>query len=184
MNPIFLSALTSHGGPGTPIRTAAGTIPAHVHPPADSFPQDTIASVFPSASPELKPVQVRVASAAPNSSSIGAFFGNLFGSKRDNMSANVRESSVTQPVQTKSQAAPTPSSAATAQTKATATTQRVPEGQHTTDSKKLATTSPPQQGSSAEPPPDAGGARTTNLLIGAVPTVPAGGFENRFGPWH
>jgi hypothetical protein len=82
MNPIFLSALTSHGGPGTAIRTASGTIPAHVHPPADSFPQGTIASVFGIASPEVKPVQVRVASAAPNSSSIGAFFGNLFGSKR------------------------------------------------------------------------------------------------------
>src|SRR6202047_659856 len=39
MNPTFVSALKSHGGPGTPIRTAAGTIPAHVHPPADSFPQ-------------------------------------------------------------------------------------------------------------------------------------------------
>src|SRR5436190_11639377 len=27
MNPIFLSALRSHGGPGTAIRTASGTIP-------------------------------------------------------------------------------------------------------------------------------------------------------------
>jgi hypothetical protein len=185
MNPTFLSALRSQGGPGTAIRTASGTIPAHVHPPADSFPQSTSASVFAIAFPEVKPVQVRVASAAPDSSSIGAFFGNLLGSKRDNTSAYVRESSVTQPVQTKSQAAPTPPSAAPAQTKATTTTQRVPEAQHTTDSKKLATTkpqaSPPQQGPSAESPPDAGGAHTTNLLIGAVPTLPAGGFKNRFG---
>jgi hypothetical protein len=77
---------------------------------------------------------------------------------------------------------------APAQPKATATTQRVPEAQRTTDNKKLATThpqaSPPQQEPNAEPPPDAGGARTTNLLIGAAPTVPAGGFENRFGPRH
>jgi murein L,D-transpeptidase YafK len=153
MNPTFLSALRSHGGPGTAIRTASGTIPAHVHPPADSFPQGTSASVFAIASPEVKPVQVRVASAAPSSNSIGAFFGNLLGSKRDNTSANVRESSVTQPVQTKSQAAPTKPQA-----------------------------SAPQQ--EREPPPDAGGARTTNLLIGAAPTVPAGGFENRFGPSH
>jgi hypothetical protein len=145
-------------------------------------PQDTIASVFAIASPEAKPVRVQVASAAPSSSSIGGFFGNLFGSKHDNTNSNVRESSVTQPVQTKSQAAPTAPSAAPAQTKATATAQRAPEAQRTTDSKKLANTkpqaSPPQQDPS---PPDAGGARTTNVLIGAVPTVPAGGFQNRFG---
>ena len=87
MNPTFVSALKSHGGPGTPIRTASGTIPAHVHPPADSFPQGRIASVFAITSAEAKPEQVRVASAAPSSSSIGAFFGNLLGSKRDNPSA-------------------------------------------------------------------------------------------------
>jgi hypothetical protein len=188
MNPTFLSALRSHGGPGTDIRTASGTIPARVHPPADSFPQGTSASVFAIASPEVKSVKVHVASAAPNSSSIGAFFGNLFGSKPDNPSPNVLESSVTHPVQTKSQAAPTAPRAASAQTKAIAATQGAPEVQRTTDSKKLATTkpqaSPPQQEPSAEPPPDAGGARTTNLLIGAVPTVPSGGFQNRSGAWH
>jgi len=184
MNSTFLSALRSHGGPGTAIRTASGTIPAHVHPPADSFLQGIGASVFAIPSPEVKPAQVRVASAAPNSSSIGAFFGNLLGSKRDNTSVNVRESSVTQPVQTKSQATPTAPRAIPAQTKATATTQGAPEAQRSTESTKLAITkpqaSPSQQEPSAEPPPDAGGARTTNLLIGAVPTVPAGSFQNRF----
>jgi hypothetical protein len=33
MNPIFLEALRSHGGPGATIRTASGTIPAYVKPP-------------------------------------------------------------------------------------------------------------------------------------------------------
>src|ERR1700730_18471204 len=60
-------------------------------------------------------------------------------------------------------------------------TEGTPEVQRTTASKDLATSntqaSPPQQEPSAKPPPDAGGARTTNLLIGAVPTVPAGGFQ-------
>jgi hypothetical protein len=59
-------------------------------------------------------------------------------SKRDNTSANVRESSVTQ--QPKSQAAPIAPSAASGQTQATATTKGTPEAQRTTDSKKLATT--------------------------------------------
>ena len=181
MNPVFVSALRSNGGPGTAIRTASGTIPARVHPPSDALPQGTIASIFGMGSPEVKSVEVRVASATPSSSSIGAFFGNLFGSKRDNTSANVRESSVTQ--QPKSQAAPIAPSAASGQTQATATTKGMPEAQRTTDSKKLATTNSrgaaPQQEPGAEQPPDAGAAPTTNLLIGAVPTVRAGRFENR-----
>jgi murein L,D-transpeptidase YafK len=188
MNPTFVSALRSHGGPGTAIRTASGTIPARVHPPADSFPQATSAGIFSFASAEVKPVKVSVASTAPNSSSIEAFFGNLFGSKRDNESANVRESPVTKPAQAKSQAAPTASSAVLAQTKITSTTLGRSEAQRTMDSKKLVSakpqTSTPQQQPSAEPPSDAGEARTTNLLIGAVPTVSAGGFQNRFGSWH
>ena len=176
MNPVFVSALRTNGGPGTDIRTASGTIPARVHPPSDTLPQSTIASIFGIGSPEVKSVEVHVASAAPSSSGIGAFFGNLFGSKQDNTSANAGESSVAQPVQTKSQAAPT--SAAPGQTKAT-TTKGTPEAQRN-DSKRLATTkpqaSPQQQEPSTEPPPDAGASRTTNLLTGALPTVPAGAF--------
>jgi murein L,D-transpeptidase YafK len=159
MNPTFISALRAHGGPGTAIRTASGTIPAHVHPPADSFPQSTIASMFAAVAPEVKPLQVRVASAAPGSSTIGLFFGNLFGSKRDSTSA------------------------APAQSQAAATAKGTPETERATGSKKLLVTksqgAPPQQELSAGQSPDAGAARTTNLLIGAVPTVPVGRFDNR-----
>jgi murein L,D-transpeptidase YafK len=169
MNSVFLSALKSNGGPGAAIRTASGTIPARVHPPADAYPQATVASVFAIASPEAKSVQVRVASAAPNSSGISSFFGNLFGSKRDSTGPNARESSMAQSVQAKTQAPATGLSAAPAQTKPTTTTKETREAQRTTD---------------AEPPPNSGGARTTNLLVGAVPTLPAGAFENRFGAWH
>jgi murein L,D-transpeptidase YafK len=154
MNPVFLSALKSNGGPGAAIRTASGTIPARVHPPADAYPQATIASVFAIASREAKPVQVRVASAAPSSSGIGAFFGNLFGSKRDSTNPNV-----TQSVQAKSQA---PATSLRAAATPTTTTKETREAPRTTD---------------PEPPPDAGGARTTNLLVGAVPTLPTGGFQ-------
>jgi hypothetical protein len=117
------------------------------------------------------------------SSGIRALFGNLFGSKRHNTNPNVRESSVTQHVQAKSQAAATKPSSVPAQSKAA-----TPEAPRTTDAKKPGTTKPqspsPQQEPSAEPPADAGGARTTNFLVGAVPTVPAGAFDNRFGAWH
>ena len=169
MNPIFLSALRSHGGPGTAIRTASGTIPAHVQPPADPLSQGTSPNVFVIPSPEPKTVQVRVASAVP--SGIAAFFGQLFGSEPDNPTANVRESSLTQPAQTNSQAADTTPSVARAQTKAITTTRETPEARRT-------------QGPSAEPPPAGGGARTTNLLIGALPIVPAGTFETRFRARH
>jgi murein L,D-transpeptidase YafK len=183
MNPSFLSALRSNGGPGTAIRTASGTIPANVRPPAD--PQGSIAALFAIGSPEVKTAEVRVASAAPSSSSIGAFFGNLFGFKRDDTSANNPENSVTKPLQPKSQAAPT---AAPRKTEATATIKVKPEAARATDSTKQATTktqaSPSQREPSVEPPPDAESARTSGLLIGAVPMVPAGGFENRFGAWH
>jgi murein L,D-transpeptidase YafK len=171
MNSTFLAALRSNGGPGTAIPTPSGTIPPHVRPPADSFSQGTSATAFAIPSPEPKTVQVRVASAAP--SSIGAFFGQLFGSKRDNPTANVRESWLTQRAQTKSQVADAAPSAARAQTKATVVSRETLEAQRT-------------QEPSAPPPPDLDpkGARTTNLLIGAVPIVPAGSFENRFGAWH
>src|SRR5262249_50555299 len=144
------------------------------HPPAD--PQGTISSIFAIASAEAKPVQVRVASSAPDWSGMGAFFGNLFGSKRDNTSPSVRESSGAQPVKEKKiQAALIRPGAVPAQTKVTVASQGTLEAQRTTDA------SIAQKEGSAELPADAGGARATNLLTGAVPTVPAGGFQNRFG---
>jgi murein L,D-transpeptidase YafK len=192
MNPTFLSALQAHGGPGTAIRTASGTIPARVNPPAGPLPQDTGATVFAIASSAVKPVKVHVASAAPSSSSIAAFFGNLFGSKSDSSksdssksdstSSNGRESSATQAKQTKPQAPTLPSAARTQTATTTTPIEESPEAQLTPDSKARAANnrqdSPPQQGASGGPP-DAGAARTTDLLIGAVPAVPAGSFQNR-----
>jgi murein L,D-transpeptidase YafK len=165
MNSAFLSALRSHGGPGTAIRTAAGTIPANVHPPGDTFPQGTSSNFFSTASAEVKPVQVRVASGASDWSSMGAFFGNLFGSRRDNTSPGLRENS-TQPIQNKPQAASIVSRPVPAHIKVTAATQGKVEPQRTTEVSTKSQASPPQQGSRPE------GARITNLLTGAVPAVP------------
>jgi hypothetical protein len=90
-------------------------------------------------------------------SGIGAFFGNLFGPKRDSASPNMRKSSVTQSVQPKSQPPASRTSGVPARTKATAAAKETPEVPRTAN---------------MEPPPDTGGTRT-NLLVGAVPTVPA-----------
>jgi murein L,D-transpeptidase YafK len=51
MNQIFLAAVRSHGGPGTAIRTASGTIPAHVKPPGEPI-QDATGSLLGLASTE------------------------------------------------------------------------------------------------------------------------------------
>ena len=168
MNVTFLSALRAHGGPGTDIRTASGTIPARARPPADG----TIATLFGITSPEVKPVPVRVASAAPSSGTVGAFFGNLFGSKRDNTNANVLE--VTQPIQTKSRAV---ASATPVQTKAIAITRPTPDVQHATNPQASAQQQEPR---AAPPLPNAEGVGTTVLLKGAAPTLPVGGFEHQF----
>jgi murein L,D-transpeptidase YafK len=73
MNPTFLAAVKSHGGPGAPIKTALGTIPAHVNPPAETSAETpSLASIMSLASAESRPApapaprsSVQVASAAP-----------------------------------------------------------------------------------------------------------------------
>ena len=75
MNPIFLEALRSNGGPGATIRTASGTIPAHVKPPAEPA-QTATGSVLNLASAESSPLF------APRSSAQVASAG---GSGSDNM---------------------------------------------------------------------------------------------------
>jgi hypothetical protein len=162
MNPTFLSAVRSHGGPGATIRTAAGTIPAHVNPPAE-----TTASTMSLASWESRPAQVQVASAAP-SSGVGGFFGNLFGSKPSG-DARPAQQTVASP-QTKPQPAPATAKPAAADSKTAKVIMAKPQS------------STARQETGGEP--EAKGSSTPSLLNGAAPTVPAGGFENRFGAWR
>ena len=93
MNPIFLAAVRSRGGPGAPIRTAAGTIPAHVSPPAEPA-ETTTGSLVGLASTEARPVpQVQVAS-ADSSGGIGSLVVSLFGSKSEGEARAARDTSV------------------------------------------------------------------------------------------
>jgi murein L,D-transpeptidase YafK len=180
MNPTFLSAVRSHGGPGATIRTASGTIPAHVNPPAGSL-ESTTGSTFSLASSESKPSQVQVASAAPSTGGIGGFFSNLFGPGRESPSVDAHGTPATAPPQAKQQPAKP------AQTAAAGNPRSKPETPPA-DGKtaKVATDkpqpSPPRQEESVEA--QAKPASTTSTLSGAAPTVPAGGFENRFGAWR
>jgi murein L,D-transpeptidase YafK len=184
MNQTFLSAVKSHGGPGATIRTAAGTIPPHVNPPGESSETPT-GSTMSLASAESKPVSaprstVQVASAGPvGSSGIGGFFSNLFGSKGEEQSAELRGS---QPVGTpKSKSAPSKPTQTAAANGAIR-----PKSEPETKTANAAATkpqaSPPKQHASAEPQgkPDS----INGLLNGAAPTMPSGGFDNRFGAWR
>jgi murein L,D-transpeptidase YafK len=167
MNRTFLSAVRSQGGPGATIRTSAGTIPAHVNPPSEGRDGST-GSTFSLASSE----QVQVASAS--SGGFGGFFSNLFGPKRESQSSDSRPA---QAPQAKSQPAKP----------ATTTAQAKPDAQRA-DAKKVAMAKPQPAAAparqDASPNEEAKPASAPNLLNGAAPTVPTGGFENRFGAWH
>jgi hypothetical protein len=166
MNLTYVAALRSNGGPGTPILTASGTIPAHVRPPADWLPQqDTRPGVFVIPSPEPKTVQIRVASTVPGS--MNAFLAHLFGPRRDNPIADLHESSLTQPAETKPQGADTAAATGRVQVKTIVVNRQTSEVLRT-------------QEASAVPLAGGGGARR-NPLIGALPVVPAGSFGKRSG---
>jgi murein L,D-transpeptidase YafK len=183
MNPTFLAAVKSHGGPGAPIKTALGTIPAHVNPPAEgpaespSFPSImSLASAdsrpAPAPAPAAPRSSVQVASAS--SGGVGSFFSGLFGSKSE-------DQATPQPAETSSSAKSKAKPAASA-SKPTATAAARPKSDpqpatKTADAAPKA--SPPKQETNAPPANN-----TANMLSGAAPTVPSGGFDSRFGAWQ
>jgi hypothetical protein len=181
MNATFLAAVKSHGGPGAPIKTALGTIPAHVNPPAEgpaespSFP-----SIMSLASSDSRPApapaprsSVQVASAT--SGGVGSFFSGLFGSKNEDQAAATQAS---QPAASASSNAKKP--AAGHKANATAVARPKSEPQPATKTADAApNASPPKQETNA-PPANS----KANVLSGAAPTVPSGGFDNRFGAWQ
>ena len=188
MNPTFLSAVKSSGGPGTTIRTASGTIPAHVNPPGEAA-VNTTGSTMSLASSESKPVapsksNVQVASAATGGGGgVGGFFSNLFGSKREDEGSERRQAASTSASATKSKSAPTT-------TKSVASTtpraKSEPQSAASVTAKPQAPpskppASPPRQETEPQSKP---AATASNVLSGAAPTVPSGGFEGRFGAWR
>jgi hypothetical protein len=119
---------------------------------------------------------VQVASATPASSGgVGGFFSNLFGSKAEDQGA---ASASTQPTQTSNskRAGAKPGQSA-------ARPKPEPQPAETkTVSNSAAKASAPKQETSGEPQRNT--ASATGVLSGAAPTVPSGGFDNRFGAWN
>jgi murein L,D-transpeptidase YafK len=189
MNPTFLSAVKMHS-PGSVIRTASGTIPAHVNPPEE--PASTTGSFLSLASADSRPASaprasssssssssVQVASAGSGSSSIGGFFSNLFGSsKSDEPAAEPKAPTASAP---KSK----PAAAKQVQTASATTTKPKSEPPKLASSASKPASPPPTQSASAiDPAPTASASANSGVLSGAAPTVPSGGFENRFGAWR
>jgi murein L,D-transpeptidase YafK len=178
MNPTFLTAMKLNGAPGVAIRTAAGTVPNHVSPPAEASTGNT----FSFASVESTPVSaprssVQVASAAPSSSGgIGSFFSNLFGSKD--------RGQATPEAAPKAKAAP----ASATQTAAASKPKTEPRQPAETKTASAAQTKPqavpPSRQESDADPQSSKPTAVTDLLNGAAPTVPSGGFDGRFGVWR
>jgi len=155
MNATFLAALKANGGPGSDIRTASGTIPGHVHPPAEPSPGFSAASLFGFTSPAPKPAQVQQVQIASVPNSEGKVLGRL-----EPTAATAKRSQTAAAGPPVAAAVPKPA-----------------------DSKRMAVANPQpaylQKTASAEP--DARPVTTGSLLSGAAPTVPAGSFDNRFG---
>jgi len=179
MNPTFMAAVKSHGGPGNVIHTASGTIPPHVNPPGFELEAPTGSSMS-LASSESKPapapaprssVQVASATSAP-----GGFFGSLFGSRSEEPPAPAPEASAPK---TKPAAATKPAHSAGAI--------RPKSEPQPANTKTAGTVWPkppavaPRQEAEASKPESK---PESSLLNGAAPTVPTGGFENRFGAWR
>jgi murein L,D-transpeptidase YafK len=185
MNPTFLAAVKSHGGPGAPIKTALGTIPAHVNPPAEtSADTSSIPSIMSLASAESRPApapaprsSVQVASAG-SSGGIGGFFGSLFGSKSEDQDTAARAQPTERPAPKSKPASaskPTQTASATARAKSES-------------SKSEASKSEPQAAetktAAAQPAPAKPDANAPSLLTGAARTMPSGSFDSRFGAWQ
>jgi murein L,D-transpeptidase YafK len=179
MNATFLAAVRANGGPGSDIRTASGTIPGHVRPPAEASPGFSTASLFSFAPAAPRPAPAQVASAGSNSGALGS----LFGSSREAQSAEPRGTAAKPP---NVRAEPAATTAKRGQTAAPGSTPSTADTK-AADS-KIATTRPQaslmQKTASAEPearPISTSSPSTSSLLGGAAPTVPAGSFDNRFG---
>jgi murein L,D-transpeptidase YafK len=195
MNPVFLSAVKSHGGPGSEIKTAYGTIPAHANPPAE--PETTTGSFgfLSLASSDSKPApapksnsNVQVASAAPASSGgIGGFFSNLFGSKGDDQSAETKPPPIVGTPKTKPAAKPasTAVAVAVAKPKIDSKSEPRPAETKTANAAPVApkpTAAAPRQEANAEAESKPAG--NNGLMNGAAPTVSSDAFGGRFGAWH
>jgi murein L,D-transpeptidase YafK len=177
MNATFLAAARAH--PGATVRTASGTIPSHVNPPAEGYSEAPTGSTMSLASSESRSASVQMASASSGPSGLAGLFGNWFGSKPENQKPEARAQQ--QPAEAAAAKAK-PASAA----KPTHVAKVKPENAGAGEAKNAGSAAKPaaanEEAKEANAEPKA--ASGSGVLTGAAPTVPAGAFEGRFGSWR
>ena len=193
MNPTFLAAVKNNGGPGgndqdggrhhPGPRQSAGRAEKRDHRKHALWRQPLCRHAEPrlhrieagrrAALVNVTTSSVQVASASPSSGGIGGFFSNLFGSKSEEQAAAPSKPEASAP-KSKPAAKPAPTAVAA---KAKSEPQKSEPQLASAASKPV----PMRQEASAAPSkPES----INDLLTGAAPTVPPGGFENRFGAWR
>ncbi|MCC6780130.1 MAG: murein L,D-transpeptidase [Hyphomicrobiales bacterium] len=191
MNATFLAAVKQHGGGGATIRTASGTIPPHVNPPAES--RDTTGSTFPGgfglASAESRPAAaptVQVASATGGG--ISGFFSNLFGSKEEEKPspdpAKSKAAPKAAPTAAKSKTDTRPAESKPTETRTAQASPRPPTPPARAETNARAEPSRQEASADSKAGSESKPAAGSSLLSGAAPTVPSGGFDGRFGAWR
>ncbi|HEY4404386.1 MAG TPA: murein L,D-transpeptidase family protein [Xanthobacteraceae bacterium] len=204
MNPIFMAAVIAHGGTESRIesKNLPGSIPANIRPPGERVVEPPTGSTMSLASTESRPAPAPRASSQQVASAAPGFFGGLFTSSDDSAKSNDSQSDgvlgkmsrlvglkgsdqadaptaaktkpvIAKPAQTASVVAIKPKPAAAS---AAAPAQ--------SDVKTATAGAAKPAAASAPQPAEAQPVETANnagLLRGAQATVPAGGFDSRWG---
>jgi hypothetical protein len=181
MNATFLSAARAH--PGATIRTASGTIPSHVNPPAEASADGSTGSTMSLASSDSRPASVQMASASSGPSGLAGLFSSWFGSKQEAQKAETHAQTPADATAAKAKpAAAKPTHVAKVKTESTSTADAKNSGTSEAKNAKPGSPAATEQAKEANAEPKAGSG--AGILNGAAPTIPAGGFENRFGSWR
>jgi murein L,D-transpeptidase YafK len=199
MNPVFMAAVIAHGGTDSRIeaRSLPGSIPANIRPPgAPSTAEPATGSTMSLASTESRPApapRTQVASAGPS------LFGGLFSSPSDDTAKSSGDQSDgvlskmsrlvglhgSDPADAAPAAKSKPVAAKPAQTASVGAIKPKPAAGAQSDVKSTNAGAINPQASPAPPAPaEAKPVETANngsLLRGAQATVPAGGFDSRWG---
>jgi murein L,D-transpeptidase YafK len=181
MNATFLSAARAH--PGATIRTASGTIPSHVNPPAEGYADGSPGSTMSLASSDSRPASAQMASASAAPSGLTGLFSSWFGSKAENQKAETQTHQAADVTTANPKpAAAKPTHVAKVKTESTGSADAKNTGASEAKNAKPAPPAASEQAKEANAEPKAGSGAA--ILNGAAPTVPAGAFENRFGTWR
>jgi murein L,D-transpeptidase YafK len=206
MNPVFVAALAaphvdSAGVIRSPMVSVPGTIPSHVQPPGAAAgrsivavnpdsPTGSVSSMFSLASTESKPAPAPTPAPAASSGGSSSLFSGLFSSGEgsqssgglfDRASKMVGLRGSEQPTEPAPKAKPAPK---TVTASAGAIRPKPIQPSQQADAKGATKPAAKAEGTKVEANAAPPGSQEPGVMPGAQPTLPTGGFENRFGGWQ